>query len=64
MNPSKTVLSIVILFLALSFGGYRATAQSTLMNVPSTEVVPSRKVYVEMDFLTNYGWQREGAFQN
>jgi hypothetical protein len=39
-------------------------AQSTIMNVPSTDVVADKKVYVEMDFLANYGWQRQGSFQN
>jgi hypothetical protein len=34
------------------------------LNVPSTDVVSARKVYVEMDFLTNYAWQRQGSFQN
>src|SRR5438132_14265055 len=41
-----------------------AMAQSTIMNIPSTDVVASKKVYVEMDFLTNYAWQRQGSFQN
>ena len=35
------------------------TAQSTVVNVPSTEVVPAKKVYLEMDFITNYAWQRD-----
>ena len=39
-------------------------AQSTLMNVPSTDIVAARKIYLEMDFLTNYAWQRQGSFQN
>jgi len=39
-------------------------AQTTILNTPSTDVVTSKKVYVEMDFLTNYAWQREGSFQN
>jgi hypothetical protein len=34
------------------------------VNVPSTDVVAARKVYLEFDFLTNYAWQREGSFQN
>ncbi len=46
----------------LAYGA--ATAQSTLMNVPSTDVVAAKKIYVEMDFLTNYAWQRQGSFQN
>jgi hypothetical protein len=64
MNPIKIIPITVIVFAAAFLGERHAAAQSTLMNVPSTDVVPSRKVYVEMDFLTNYGWQREGAFQN
>jgi len=39
-------------------------AQTTILNTPSTDVVASKKVYVEMDFLTNYAWQRESSFQN
>lgn len=31
------------------------------MNVPSTDVVAAKKVYVEMDFITNYAWQRDDA---
>jgi hypothetical protein len=45
-------------------GNGPAIAQTTLLNVPSTDVVAARKVYVEMDFLTNYAWQRQGSFQN
>ena len=41
-----------------------AMAQSTIMNIPSTDVVAAKKVYVEMDFLTNYAWQRQESFQN
>lgn len=62
MNPGKIALTL-ILFLFLSLAERLAVAQSTLMNVPSTDVVLSKKVYVEMDFLTNYAWQREGSFQ-
>lgn len=63
MHPRKyTLIFFAVLILVLSF--VAASGQSTLMNVPSTDVVSSRKVYVEMDFLTNYAWQREGSFQN
>ena len=63
MNTRK-LMSLVspVVFGLLAHGP--AMAQSTLMNVPSTDVVAARKVYVEMDFLTNYAWQREGSFQN
>lgn len=33
-------------------------AQSTVMNAPSSDVVAPGKVYVEMDFITNYAWAR------
>jgi hypothetical protein len=36
-------------------------AQSSLLNVPSTDVVATKQVYVEMDFITNYAWQRDDA---
>jgi len=54
----------VLLFILSLSGQQVASAQTTLMNVPSTDVVAARKVYLEFDFLTNYAWQREGSFQN
>jgi hypothetical protein len=38
-------------------------AQSTLVNVPSTDIVAAQKVYLEADFITNYAWEREVSFQ-
>ncbi|HMG72464.1 MAG TPA: hypothetical protein VK582_03115 [Pyrinomonadaceae bacterium] len=65
MNRSRLALFLPALLFILWLSGQRAaTAQSTLMNVPSTDVVAAKKVYVEFDFLTNYAWQREGSFQN
>lgn len=60
MKIPRVTLSLVFVVCAMG----SASAQSTLMNVPSTDVVAPKKVYVEMDFLTNYAWQREGSFQN
>jgi len=57
-QPLTLVAFATILFASSAF------AQSTIMNTPSTDVVASKKVYVEMDFLTNYAWKREGSFQN
>jgi hypothetical protein len=59
----------VLVFLASLFvfwlsAHQQVMAQSTIMNTPSTGVVAANKVYLEMDFLTNYAWQREGSFQN
>jgi hypothetical protein len=36
-------------------------AQTSIMNAPSADVVPAKRVYVEMDFITNYAWQRDDA---
>ena len=43
------------------FGQQAVQAQSTIVNVPSTDVVAAKKVYVEMDFITNYAWERRDA---
>ena len=64
MNRSRLALFLPALLFILCAGQRAAIAQSTLMNIPSTDVVAAKKVYVEFDFLTNYAWQREGSFQN
>jgi hypothetical protein len=57
MNSRKFVLGF--LFLSVAAFARHAAAQSTILNTPSTDVVASKKVYVEMDFITNYAWQRD-----
>src|SRR2546423_8560334 len=61
MSPRQLFLLLLLLAVVPASDLY---AQTTLMNIPSTDVVASKKVYVEMDFLTNYAWQRQGSFQN
>src|ERR1700741_1297 len=61
MSPKAATLLVLVTVL---FASSSVFAQTTILNTPSTDVVASRKVYVEMDFLTNYAWQREGSFQN
>lgn len=63
-STHKTILILLTFAVVSLVGAQAALAQTTLMNVPSTDVVPAKKVYAEMDFLTNYAWQREGSFQN
>ncbi|MGQ0761776.1 MAG: hypothetical protein ACT4OT_07150 [Acidobacteriota bacterium] len=59
----KSLLAFVTLILGLS--GQKAIAQSTMMNAPSTDVVVAKKVYLEMDFITNYAWaQGDDRFAN
>ena len=38
-------------------------AQSTLFNIPSTDVVPKKKVYFEFDFISHLESHRDGGFQ-
>jgi hypothetical protein len=64
MKTPKTLLILLAVAFFSCLPSQRTVAQTTLMNVPSTDVVAAKKVYVEMDFLTNYAWQREGSFQN
>jgi hypothetical protein len=65
MNRSRLSLFLLAVPFVVCLSDQRvATAQSALMNVPSTDVVAARKVYLEFDFLTNYAWQRQGSFQN
>ncbi len=60
-KPTLPLLALLFLF-ALTID---ADAQSTLMNVPSTDVVAAKKVYLEMDFITNYAWERgNNSFEN
>ena len=59
--------SLILLAAALLLSGFSAStnAQSTVMNAPSTDVVPAKKVYLEMDFITNYAWaQGDERFAN
>jgi hypothetical protein len=41
----------------LSFSA-SSNGQSTVMNAPSTDIVSAKKVYLEMDFITNYAWAK------
>jgi hypothetical protein len=40
-----------------------ASAQSTLFNIPSTDVVAKKKVYLEFDFLIHFESHQSGGFQ-
>jgi len=40
-----------------------ASAQSTLFNIPSTDVVAKKKVYLEFDFISHLESHRNGGFQ-
>lgn len=52
-----------LLLALLLINNAQATAQSTIVNGPSTDVVAAKHVYLEMDFITDYAWQHEDSFQ-
>jgi hypothetical protein len=65
MRPrSSALVFLASLFVFCLSPHQQVVAQSTMVNTPSTDVVDAKRVYLEMDFLTNYAWQREGSFQN
>jgi hypothetical protein len=61
---SKSIIVGVFVFgLAVVVARRDATAQSTLFNIPSTDVVAKKKVYLEMDFMSHLESHRDGGFQ-
>jgi hypothetical protein len=54
-------LAFVSACLLLSLGS--TAAQSTVFNIPSTDVQSPGKVYLEADFIMHYGSLREGGYQ-
>jgi hypothetical protein len=54
-------LGATVLLMLLPKSG--AVAQSTLFNVPSTDVVSKKKVYLEFDFLSHFESHADGGFQ-
>ncbi len=61
-NPLIIALPLLTTLTILSVETSRA--QSTVMSVPSADVVSSKQVYVEMDFITDYAWKKNDSFQN
>ena len=59
---AKSILgvSVVAVFVCLPLN---AAAQSTLFNIPSTDVVAKKKVYLEFDFISHLESHSDGGFQ-
>ena len=58
----KSILGVfvVAVFVCMPLN---ASAQSTLFNIPSTDVVAMKKVYLEFDFVSHLESHRDGGFQ-
>ena len=47
-----------------TFASSVVKAQSTLFNIPSTDVVATKRVYVEFDFVSHLEAHQKGGFQS
>ena len=64
MLRAKSIAGAGLFVLALMVaGGQRASAQSTLFNIPSTDVQAKKKVYAEFDFISHLESHDDGGFQ-
>lgn len=59
MRISKYLLPGLIILVSIS----GAFAQSTIINVPSTDVMAEKKLYVEADFIAHFDKYENGGFQ-
>lgn len=65
MNTRKLTLILLASFLLFGLPSHRTiVAQSTLVTIPSTDVVSARSVYLEFDFISHYASHHNGGFQS
>jgi hypothetical protein len=64
LRRSASIIWLLAAFIVCLLIQRTARSQSTILNVPSSDVVSARKLYAEFDFITNYAWERHGSFQN
>src|SRR2546423_15602433 len=57
------IIKFAFLSMLLVSGFSGVAAQSTIFNVPSTDVQAPGKVYLEGDFITHYASYRDGGYQ-
>ncbi len=59
----KSILGVFVVALLLVTTVRNTEAQSTLFNIPSTDVVAKKKVYLEFDFISHLEGHENGGFQ-
>ncbi len=57
------VLGVFVLVSIVPATSIRVAAQSTLFNIPSTDVLAKKKVYLEFDFISHFESHDKGGFQ-
>lgn len=60
---AKSIPGMFLVILWLATFTQTAPAQSTLFNIPSTDVVARKKVYFEFDFISHLEDHKDGGFQ-
>src|SRR5215510_9272053 len=63
LKPNFTYLGITLLIALVATCSKRTLAQSTIFNIPSTDVVAKKKVYFEFDFISHLESYDNGGFQ-
>ena len=63
MLKSKAIQWVLGALCVVTFVPGIVKAQSTLFNIPSTDVVATKKVYVEFDFISHFESHENGGFQ-
>jgi len=63
MLKSKAIQWVFGALCVVTFASSIVKAQSTLFNIPSTDVVATRKTYVEFDFISHFESHEKGGFQ-
>ena len=61
LPPNTIKFAFLSAYLLSSFSS--AAAQSTIFNIPSTDVQAPGKVYLEADFIMHYASYRDGGYQ-
>ena len=62
--PKFQIWSCIFLGLIFLIGNAAISAQTTIYNVPSTDVVPEKLFYVEADFAVHFDKFSKGGFQS
>ncbi len=62
-NTTPALFVLCAAFALISVFDSDAFAQSTIFNIPSTDVVAKKKVYFEFDFISHLEGHDEGGFQ-
>jgi hypothetical protein len=64
MSKIKSIIGTIgLLSLLILSSAHITSAQSTIFNIPSTDVVAKKKVYLEFDFLSHLRSHQNGGFQ-